>query len=182
MYLTDPSKVSTSAASYWAMQFGLYSAFKATALTSMTKLSDLNLHAMQEVLENSSKALHPLQPSDKPAASFQAQLAIDVARAYNRQLAGIAFEMRTKSSQLLQGSITAVHAQIDSCLDGLNKDAPDAASGVLQLMRSAICDVNTRYDQLMLASDRTARAVVDNLDDGFHPFSPPPPTFRPPLA
>lgn len=173
MFSIVSSQVSTAAASYWARQFELCSAFNAKALTRMTKLSDLNMHAMQEALENSSKTLQQMLSSDKPTASDQAQLAIDGARAYSRQIAGIALEMGTESTHLMQGSITAVNAQIDACLDGLTKDAPDSASGVLQLMRAAIGNVNKGYDQLMETSEHAAQAVVDSLDGGSHPFSPP---------
>lgn len=71
---------------------------------------------------------------------------------------------------LAQNSITAVNAQIDACLDELAKEAPDAAGGVLQLMRAAIGNVNKGYDQLMMTSEQAAKAVVDSLDGDSHPL------------
>jgi phasin family protein len=170
MLPTNPNLVSTSAASYWARQFELCSALNAKALNSMTKLADLNMHAMQDALENSSKALQQMLAPDNPGPTPQAQLAIEGARAYGRQVANIAFEMRTESTHLVQGSITAVSAQIDACFDDLSKDAPDAASGVLQLMKVAIGNVNKGYDQLMMTSEQAAQAMVDSLDSAANPY------------
>ena len=171
MFSTVPSQISSAASSYWTRQFELCSAFNAKALTSMQKLSELNMHAMREAMENSSKALQQLMSSDKPAASDQAQLAIDAARAYSRQVTDIALDMRTESTHLVQGSISAASAQVDACLDGLTKDAPDAAGGVLQLMRVAVGNVHKGYDQLMMTSEQAAQAVVDSLDGASQPFS-----------
>jgi hypothetical protein len=161
--------VSTAVASYWAKQFELCSAFNAKALASMTKLSELNMHTIQGALENSSKAMQQLS-SDQPSASDQAQLAIDAARAYGKQVAGIAFDMRTESTHLMQNSISAVHAQVDSYIADLTKEAPDAASGALQLVRTAIGNANKGYDQLMMTSEQAAQAVVDSLNGDTHPI------------
>lgn len=173
MFPSIPSQVPTALASYWSKQFELCSAFNAKALSSMTKLSDLNMHAVQEALETSSKAMQQMLTSDKPAPSDQAQLAIDGARAYSRQVADIAFEMRTESTHLMQGSISAANRQIEACLDDIAKEAPEAAGGALQLMRTAISNVSKSCDQLMMTSEQAAQAVVDSLDGGAHPFASP---------
>lgn len=170
MFFTVSNQVSTAAKSYWTKQFELCSAFNAKALASMAKLSDLNLHAMQETLENSSKALQQILSSNQPAASNQAQLAIDAARAYGREVANIASDLRTESTHLVQNSVTAVNTQIDACLDDLSKEAPEAAGGAFQLMRAALGNVNKGYDQMIMTSEQAAQAVVDSLDSRSQPL------------
>ena len=161
--------VSAAVASYWAKQFELCSAFNAKALASMTKLSELNMHTIQGALENSSKAMQQLS-SGQPGPSDQAQLDVDGALAYGQQVAGIAFDMRTESTHLMQNSISAVHEQVDAYIADLTKEAPDAASGALQLVRTAIGNANKGYDQLMTTSEQAAQAVVDSLNVASHPL------------
>lgn len=170
MFFTVSSQISNAAASYWARQFELYSAFNAKALASMTKLSELNTRAMQEAVQHSSTALQQMLGSDKTAASDRTQLAIDGGRAYGRQVAGIAFDMQMEFTHLVQNSISSVHAQIDQYLGDLAKDAPDTASGALQLVRAALGNVNKGYDQLIMTSEQAAQAVVDSLDGASHPL------------
>lgn len=170
MFFTVSSQISSAAASYWARQFELCSAFNAKALASMTKLSELNTRAMREAVQNSSTALQQLLTSGGTAPSDRAQLAIDGARAYGRQVAGIAFDMRTESTHLVQNSLNSVHTQFDSYLDDLTKGAPETASGALQLVRAAIGNVNKGYDQLIMTSDQAAQAVVDSLEGSSHPL------------
>lgn len=170
MFFTVSSQVTSAATSYWASQFALCSAFNAKTLASMAKLSELNLHAIQETLGNSSMALQQSPSSDQAAASDRAQKVIEAARAYGRQVADIAFDMRAESTHLVQDSVNAATAQIDACLDGLSQQAPEAAGGVLQLMRAAIGNVNKGCDQMITTSDQAAQAVADSLDSRSHPL------------
>jgi hypothetical protein len=176
MYSTIPSQLSSAAASCLARQFELCSALNASALTSMTKLLDVNMHVVQDALLRASTSLQQMPPSDSAAPLQQVQLAVDGARAYRRQVVGIVLAMGTKCTHLVQGSITAANAQIDASLGDLTKNAPDGASGVLELMRAMLGNVNQGYDQLMTTSEQAAQAVVASLESASPIFAVPPAT------
>ena len=170
MFFTIPSQMSNGAA-YWVRQFEVCSALNAKALNSMAKFADLNMHALQDALVNSSAASQNMQSYDQAATAQQVQLAIDAGREYGRQVAHLAYEMRAEYTQLLQGNFETTSALIEARLDELKKTAPDSASGVIDVVRTTIGNVHKGYDQLMMTSEQAAQAVVDSLDANAQPFT-----------
>jgi hypothetical protein len=175
MFFTIPSHLSNDAAAYWDRQYEVCSALQAKTLSGMTKLADLNMRALQDAVHNATTASQHLLSSDHAAATQQGQLAREAAREYGRQVAGLASEMRTAYTQLLQGNITSTSAQIEARLDELAKTTPDSASGVIEAVRTTLGNVHKGYDQLMMTSEQAAQAVVDSLDVRAQPFVPAPP-------
>jgi hypothetical protein len=171
MFFTISSNFSNGAA-YWARQFEVCRALNAKAFNSMSKLADLNMHALQDALANSSAASQNLLANDQAATAQQVQLAIDAGREYGHQVANLAREMRTEYTQLLQGNIATTNELIEARLDELKKSAPDSAGGVIDAVRATIDNVHKGYDQLMVTSEQAAQAVVDSLDTQAHPFAP----------
>ncbi len=172
MFFTIPSHMSNDAAAYWTRQFEVGQALQAKTLSSMTKFTELNIHALQDALLNSSTLSQHMLSSDQAAIAQQAQLALDAARDYGRQVANLATEMRTAYTQLLQGNITTTSAMIEARLDELAKNAPESASGVIDAVRATFGNVHKGYDQLMMTSEQAAQAMVDSLDVRAQPFAP----------
>ena len=171
MFFTIPSNVSDGAA-YWARQFEVCSALNAKALNGIARFADLNMHALQDAWVNSSAASQNMLSHDQAATAQRVQLAIDAGREYGRQVANLAYEMRTEYAQQLQGNIATTSALIEARLDELKKSAPDSAGGVIDVVRATIGNVHKGYDQLMMTSEQAAQAVVDSLDTSAHPFAP----------
>ena len=171
MFFTIPSTMSTDAASFWARQFVISSALSAKTLNSMSKLIDLNARAMQDAWTNSNIATQQMLSSDPSGATQQTQHAIDAARAYGREVAGLACEMRTVYTHHLQGNIASASAHIDARLDELARRAPEAPGGVINIMRTTLGNVQKGYDQAVMTSEQAALAMVDMVDVRSQPFA-----------
>lgn len=164
MFFTIPSNIPADAASYWARQFQISSALTAKTLYSMAKLVDLNFHTVRDVWENSTTASQTVLSSENATVPQQAQVAMDAARAYGREVASLACEMRMEYAQQLQGNIATASAQVDARLDELARRVPEAAGGVINVLRTTLGNAQRGYDQVMMTSEQAAQAVVDILD------------------
>lgn len=166
MFATIPHQLTTAATAYWSRQFELYSALNAKALDNTKKLADLNLRTLHAAMERSSAALLQTLPSESPAPVPQAQLAMEDARAYARQVADLGSAMRAEYIHLMQGSLAAANARIEAGLDELSNNVPDGAANVVELIRATVGSVIDGCKQSMATSEQAVQAVASTIGGG----------------
>ncbi len=163
MLNTNSGEASVVVSAHWLKQMELFSALNTKALESMTKLAELNMQVVQDVMKTSSAAFQKnLSVETKPAA-LEVQPAIDNALSYSRQVAAIALDMRSECARLAQENVATFNQQLATGFDDLVSKAPEGTRDVLGLLQAACNKANGGCEQLLKTSEKTAGELAASL-------------------
>jgi hypothetical protein len=146
MFSAIPSDISTAVEAQWAARMSLCAALNAKTLDTLNKLIELNLHTLQKTLARVT-APEPQPPT------------VDETLEYGRQLSHIAFDAGVEYLRMLQPSIAVTEQQLTRQFESLAEKAPAPNAGILELLRNALGQANSGYDNLIKASEQAASAI-----------------------
>lgn len=177
MFTAMPNQISAALQAQLAARLELYTAFNAKALDVVTKVAELNLQMMHQALARATSASRQALASDAPFAQNWAtpgQQSPDLNQmlAYGQQLTHIAFDAGTECLRLLQPSLAKTEEQITQQFEGMASHAPAGGNGYLDMLRAAMGQVSSGYDNLIKVSEQAGEAMTNGLDGAVHSIAP----------
>jgi phasin family protein len=152
-----------------------------TALTSKTfdsveKIVELNLTAAKATLEDSNVTAKQLLSAKDPQefislSAAQAQPAAAKAIAYGRQLAGIASSAQAEFTRAAEEQLAAVGSRFSEIVDDVSKNAPPGTENMLGLIKTAIGNANSGYEQFTKNTKQAVEAMEANLNAAAKQFT-----------
>lgn len=146
MFSAIPSDISTAIEAQWSARMGLFAALNAKALDTLNKVTELNLHTLQQALARASAA-EPKPPT------------VDETLEYGHQLSHIAFDAGVEYLRMLQPSIAVTEQQLTRQVASLAEKAPPPNASMLDMLRNAFGQATSGYDSLVKASEQAASAI-----------------------
>jgi hypothetical protein len=146
MFSAIPSDISTAIEAQWSARMGLFAALNAKALDTLNKVTELNMHTLQQALARATAA-EPKQPT------------VDETLEYGHRLSHIAFDAGVEYLRMLQPSIAVTEQQLTQQVASLAEKAPAPNAGILDMLRNAFGQATSGYDNLVKASEQAASAI-----------------------
>lgn len=149
--------------------FALYTSLTNKTLEGFEKLINLNLNAARASMEESSSAARQLLAA-KDAQEFisvisaQTKPNFDKALAYGSHLAGIANSTRDELGKVAEAQITALNRKVNELIEESTKKAPAGAEGMIAIVKTALSNATSGYEQLVRTSKQAMEAMEANLD------------------
>ncbi|MBC7859709.1 MAG: hypothetical protein H7Z39_13250 [Burkholderiaceae bacterium] len=146
MFSAIPSDISTAIEAQWSARMGLFAALNAKTLDTLNKVTELNMHTLQQALARAT-ASEPQPPT------------VDETLGYGRQLSHIVFDAGVDYLRMLQPSIAVTEQQLTQQFESLADKAPAPNAGMFDLLRNAFGQATSGYDHLVKASEQAASAI-----------------------
>lgn len=146
MFSAIPSDISTAVEAQWAARMGLFAALNAKALDTLNKVTELNMHTLQQTLARATAAER--QPPT-----------VDETLEYGHRLSHIAFDAGVEYLRMLQPSIAVTEQQLTQQVESLAQNTPAPNASMLDLLRNAFGQATSGYDHLIKASEQAASAI-----------------------
>lgn len=165
---TTPEQFSSIAKSTFETQLALFTNLSSKAFESMEKVVDLNLNAAKASIEDSTATAKQLLSAKDPQevlslTASQAQPAAAKAIAYGRHLANIATSAQADFTRIAEEQIAEAGRKVSTLVEDASKAAPAGSENVFALVRSALDNANTGYEQLNRAGKQAAEAFEANM-------------------
>lgn len=175
MFATQEQFV-TAARSNFEAQLAASNAFASKALNSVAQLFDLNVAVAKSSFEQSSAAAQQLLAVKDVQEFFtvsaaQTQPNAEKALAYGRSLASIASAVQADFTKATEAQIAEVSKKVNALVDNLAKNAPAGSEGAISLLKTAIANASTGYEQLSKNGKQAAEAFEENLTKAVKQFT-----------
>jgi phasin family protein len=157
-------------------QLSALTALTSNALESMEKVMDLNLSVAKASLQDSAVTTRELLFAKDPQefvslAVAQAQPTVVKAVAYSRHLAGIAAAGKTEFSRAVEEQMAEAKRKVSALVDEACKGAPVGSENAIAIMKSAITNASTGYEQFTKGAKQAADALEANRNTTVKQFS-----------
>lgn len=166
---SSAEQFSEAARHQFESQLSLTTVLTDTMIDSMEKMMGLNLQAAKATLEASVASAHKLLAAKDPQEFFslsasQAQPQTEVVMTYGRHLASIAASTQIEISKATETQISENKQKLASMFNEVSKLAPAGSENAVAMIKSAIDNANTGYEQLSKTTKMAVEAVETNMN------------------
>lgn len=166
--LNSPDHFTRAARVQLESQLNFATAVTDSLINSTEQLAGLQLQAIRASIEASLGQLRDAMSSRDTQTMLATtpgalQPHADIAMTYGKHLASIASSFQRDMSGIAQSHISRTSRDLVATLDELGQTAPAGSDGVLNLMKSAIDNANSSYEQFARSATVTVDAVESNL-------------------
>lgn len=149
-------------------QLALYTSLTNKTLESIEKLVNLNLNAVRASMEESAVATKQILAATDTqqfisVLSSQTKPNFEKALAYSSHLAGIATSTQSEFTRAAERQIAEINRKVTELVEDAVKKAPSGSESLVALMKSAIDNANTSYEQLSRTSKQAVEALEANV-------------------
>ncbi|HJV79524.1 phasin family protein [Noviherbaspirillum sp.] len=164
-----PEQLASATRANFEAQLGLINALTSKAFEGVEKIIELNLNATRASLEEVSEAVKQSSAAKNAqdlfsGAAAQAQPNAKKAIDYSRQLAEISANMQAEFARAAEAQVVQVAETtrtLKNLVDEASKNTPPGSESTVAMMKTAIDNANSGYEQLA----KNARLAVDTLRD-----------------
>jgi phasin family protein len=130
---------------------------------SVQKLFDLNINLVKTSMEESAIISRQLMAAKDPQEFFsliaaQAKPNAEKALLYTRHLANIASTAQAEFARTVEEQVSETNRKVSKLVDDAAKNAPPGAENVVALVKSAIDNANSGYEQLTKTTKQATEA------------------------
>ncbi|WP_136417547.1 MULTISPECIES: phasin family protein [Oxalobacteraceae] len=164
-----PEQLASATRANFEAQLGLINALTSKAFEGVEKIIELNLNATRASLDEVSEAVKQTSAAKDTqdlfsSAAAQAQPNAEKAIDYSRQLAEISANMQAEFARAAEAQVVQVAETtrtLRNLVDEASKNTPPGSESTIAMMKTAIDNANSGYEQLA----KNARLAVDTLRD-----------------
>lgn len=162
-------QISVAAKTNLEVNFALYTALTNKTLESIEKLVNLNLAAVKASMEESSAATRQLLAT-KDAKEFfscinaQAKPNLEKALAYSSHLASIATSTQAEYTKAAEQQIAEAARKVNELVEDVTTKVPAGYEGVTALIKTALGNANSGYEQLSKTTKQAVEAFEANVN------------------
>lgn len=163
--MISPDLLSHAARTRLSSQLDFAIAMAESMIESMEKLMGLHLQAAKASLDVSIGSTQQLMSTKDPqnfmnVSSHQMQPQADIVLTYLRHLASIGSSAHRQLAQITQAQISENNREIVALLDDLGSSTPEGSRSSIGLLKSAIGNAASGYDQIA----RTTQSAIEQLE------------------
>lgn len=156
--------------------FALYTSLTNKTLESIEKLIKLNLAAVKASMEESSVATKQIFAAKDPQElitliSAQTKPNFDKALAYGSHLAGIASSTQAEFTKAAETQIAEASRKVNELVEEVAKKAPAGSEGMIAIVKSALGNASTGYEQLTKTTKQAVEALEANMNSAVDQLS-----------
>lgn len=181
--ISIPQQFSEASRTQLDSQLALYSDFSQTALNCIEKLVHLNIAAMRASMEETSSAAVQLMGARGPgelASLIREQSNPNVGKviAYSNHLVNIATNAQAEYARAAETQIAEAGRKASRLVEDAAKSAPPGVENMLAMMKSAIGNASSGYEQLNKTTRLAAEALETNTDAAVNEIVQPEPSVK----
>lgn len=163
--MISPDLFSHAARTRLSSQLDFATAMAESMIESMEKLLGLHLQAAKASLDVSIGNTQQLMSTKDPqhfmnVSSHQIQPQADIVLTYLRHLASIGSSAHKRLAQITQARISENNREIMALLDELGSSTPEGSRSSIGLLKSAIDNAASGYDQIA----RSTQSAIEQLE------------------
>ena len=167
--MSSTEQFSTAARHQLESQLSLTTTLTDKMIESMEKMMGLNLQAAKATMETTVSSAQKLLSAKDPQEFFslsaaQAQPQAEVAMTYGRHLASIASSTQIELSKAAETQISENNRKLVSMFDEFSKAAPAGSENAVAMIKSAIENANSGYEQLTKTTKMAVEAMETNMN------------------
>lgn len=156
--------------------FALCTSLTNKTLESIEKLIKLNLAAVKASMEESSVATKQIFAAKDPQElitliSAQTKPNFDKALAYGSHLAGIASSTQAEFTKAAETQIAEASRKVNELVEEVAKKAPAGSEGMIAIVKSALGNASTSYEQLTKTTKQAVEALEANMNSAVDQLS-----------
>jgi phasin family protein len=168
MAATIQQQVSAATRSQIEGQLAAWTALNNTLLEGVTRLADLNMHALREAMDQSAALSRELVDTKNPqdllaVAAEQVQPRLERLATYGRNVADIANDVRTGFGKVVQEEMSGVNRQTSMAMNDMFQQTPVVGGPFGEWMKTAMDAANAGYEQLLGTTMQMTKAMEDNI-------------------
>lgn len=161
-------QISVAAKASLEANLALYASLTSKALQSIEQLITLNLTAAKASMEESSAATRQILAAKDPQefmslVSAQAKPNLEKALAYGTHFAGIASSAQAEYSKATESQMAEISRKVNELMEEAASKAPAGSDSLIAIMKSAIGNANSSYEQLSRTGKQAVEALEANL-------------------
>lgn len=169
-------QISVTAKASLEAQFALYASLTDKTLDSVGKLINLNLAAAKASMEESNLAARQLLGAKDPQefislVTAQTKPTFEKMFAYGSHVANIVSSTQNEFTRAAEQQIAEIGSKVNELVEDAAKNAPAGSESLVAVLKSAIGNVNTSYEQLARVGKQAADAVEANVQGVVAQFS-----------
>jgi phasin family protein len=148
--------------------FALYTSLTNKTLESVEKLMNLNLAAVRASMEESAAATRQILTAKDPQEfialiSAQTKPNFDKALAYGSHLATIASSTQAEFTKAAEVQIAQAGRKVSAMVEEAAKKAPAGSEGMMAIVKTALDNASTGYEQLTRTTKQAVEALEANV-------------------
>jgi phasin family protein len=148
--------------------FALYTSLTNKTLESVEKLMNLNLAAVRASMEESAAATRQILTAKDPQEfialiSAQTKPNFDKALAYGSHLATIASSTQAEFTKAAEAQIAQAGRKVSAMVEEAAKKAPAGSEGMMAIVKTALDNASTGYEQLTRTTKQAVEALEANV-------------------
>jgi phasin family protein len=162
-------QISVAAKANLEANLALYNSLTAKALQSVEQLITLNLAAAKASMEESSAVARQLLTAKDPQecislVTSQARPNLEKMLAYGNHLAGIASSVQAEYTKAAETQMAEISRKTNELMDAAASKAPAGSESLVAMMKSALGNASSGYEQLSRTGKQAVEALEANLN------------------
>jgi len=167
--ISSTEQFSAAARSQIASQLSFTTSLTDKMMESMEKMVGLNLQAAKATLEASVNSAQKILSAKDPQEFFsltanQAQPQAELALTYGRHLASIASSTQIELTKVAESQIAENSRKLNSLFDKASEMAPAGSESAIAIMKSALDNANSSYEQISKNTKLAVEAIESNIN------------------
>jgi phasin family protein len=177
MFATQ-EQFSSAAKANLEAQFNAASDLASKAFATITQLIDLNISTAKASLEHSTATAQQLLSARDPKEFFtlsaaQTQPAAEKLLAYSRSVATIASATQAEIVKSAEAQVADATRKVNTLIDGLVVNAPAGSENAVAMLKSALNNASSGYEQLTRSVKQATETMEDNFSKASKQFTQP---------
>jgi phasin family protein len=161
-------KISTEAKRNLEAHLDIWTAFATKTIDNVAKLAELNMSFLKDSLDESRATRQQLLSINEPTemlsiAAAHSQPRAEKVLAYGNELVGITVDTQSDLIETTQKEIAETHHEMAQWVEGMASKAPDSSRNAMSILKSAIDNANTGYEQFAKTAKQATETFQANM-------------------